>query len=181
MGKSKPDVRPLSFFGMALTGVLICVCTGAIQNTFNYWISPLFFYQILSTAGYDTVWEASIAQGIYEGLLFGVLFSILFTTGTGIITQMSCSYGFALRHMAVILIGSLFCSVFGGLTAIGLATFCSEAYLSIFRDDPAQISRLQACAWVRGSIWGIELGGFVMVILGLVVLRTNWKRHQQAR
>ena len=35
-----------------------------------------------------------------------------------------------------------------------------------------------AYAWVGGSIWGVQLGGLVSVVLGLVVLRANWRRSQ---
>ena len=76
----------------------------------------------------EDVWHASIAQGIFEGLCFGVFFSLVFTTGVGVITQGTCRYGFALRHLIGIAAGALACWVIGGVAAMGLATLSPEFY-----------------------------------------------------
>src|SRR5262249_17143470 len=168
--------RPLALFAIAVTGVLASACLGAITNAVNGWVSPRYFVTILRWEGVEDVWRASIAQGIFEGLCFGVFFSLLFTAMTGVITRASCSYGFALRHLLGIVAGALVCWAIGGLAGMGLATLSPEFYRRTFIGVPEEVGERLAYAWVGGSIWGLELGGLVCVVLGLVVLRANWRR-----
>ena len=113
--------RPLALAGIAVCGVLASGFLGGTTNAVNGWVSPTYFVTILGWRGVADVWRASIAQGIFEGLLFGVFFSLVFTVGTGIITEASCSFGFAFKHLLGILGGTYICWAFGGLTAMGLA------------------------------------------------------------
>src|SRR5690349_6200143 len=107
-------VRPLTLFGVAITGVFASACLGAVTNAVNGLVSPGYFVTILGWRDVEDVWRASIAQGIFEGLLFGVFFSLVFTAGVGIITRGSCSYGFATRHLLGIVVGALVGWVIGG-------------------------------------------------------------------
>lgn len=169
-------VRPLALLGVAATRVFSSAALGAATNAVNGLVSPLYFVTILGWQGVENVWRACVAQGIFEGLVFGVLLSLVFTTGVGILTRAGCSYGFAARHLLGIMAGALVCWVLGGLAAMGLATLSPEFYRRAFIGVPTETGPMLAYAWVGGSIWGLELGGLVSVVLGLVVLRGNWRR-----
>jgi hypothetical protein len=171
--------RPLTLFGIAVTGVFASACLGAITNAVNGWVSPLYFVTILGWHGVEDVWRASIAQGIFEGLLFGVFFSLVFTAGAGVITRASCSYGFAVRHLLGIVAGAFVCWLIGGVAAMGLASLSTEFYRRTFIGVPEEFGPMLAYAWVGGSIWGVEIGGLMSVVLGLVVVRGNWQRSRR--
>lgn len=179
---SKVDaaVRPLTLFGVAVSGVFASAALGAVTNAVNGWVSPLYFVTILRWHGVEDVWRASIAQGIFEGLCFGVFFALVFTAGVGVITRASCSYGFAVRHLLGIVAGALVCWAIGGVAAMGLASLSPEFYRRAFIGVPEETGPMLAYAWVGGSIWGVQLGGLVSVVLGLVVLRANWQRSRHA-
>ena len=162
-----------------MPGVFAGAALGAVTNAVNGWVSPLYFVTILRWRGVEDVWRASIAQGVFEGLLFGTFFSLVFTAGVGIITRASCSYGFAVRHLLGIVAGALLCWLLGGLAAMGLATLSPEFYRRTFMGVPEEFGPMLAYAWVSGSIWGVQLGGLLSVVLGLVVLRGNWRRSQE--
>jgi hypothetical protein len=167
-------VRPLTLFGIAVTGVFASAALGAVTNAVNGLVSPQYFVTILGWRGVEDVWRASIAQGIFEGLCFGVFFSLVFTAGVGIITRASCRYGFAVRHLLGIVAGAFVCWLIGGVAAMGLASLSPEFYRRAFIGVPDEFGPMLAYAWVGGSIWGVQLGGLVSVVLGLVVLRGNW-------
>lgn len=182
MIESTPDsstpVRPLTLFGLAVTGVFASAGLGAGTNAVNGWISPHYFITIMRWQDVEDVWRASIAQGTFEGLCFGVFFSLVFTGGVGIITRASCNYGFAVRHLLGIVAGALVCWFLGGFAAMGLASLSPEFYRRAFRGVPVEFGPMLAYAWVGGSIWGVQLGGLVSLVLGLVILRANWQRSQ---
>ena len=65
------------------------------------------------------------------------------------------------------------------LAGVGLASLSPEFYRRAFLGVPAEPGPMLRYAWVGGSIWGAELGGLASVILGLVILRSNWVRRVQ--
>jgi hypothetical protein len=171
------EPRPLVVAAIAISGILASGFLGGSTNAVNGAVSPTYFVTILRWHGVEDVWRASVAQGVFEGLLFGIFFSLLFTVSTGIITEASCSFGFALKHLLGILGGASICWALGGLAAMGLATLSPEFYRRAFIGVPKEFGPMLGYAWVGGSIWGAEFGGFASLVVGLVVLRANW-RHQ---
>jgi hypothetical protein len=169
--------QPIALAGTALSGVLASGFLGGTTNAVNGAVSPTYFVTILGWKGIEDVWRASIAQGIFERLLFGVFFSLVFTVATGTITRVSCSFGFAFRHLLGIMGGAYICWALGGLLAMSLATLSPEFYRQAFIGVPGAFGAMLRYAWVDGSIWGAELGGLVSVVVGLVVLRANWRRQ----
>ncbi|MBX3400626.1 MAG: hypothetical protein KF873_17965 [Gemmataceae bacterium] len=171
------SVRPLTLFATVITGILLSGALGGVTNAVNGWVSPEYFVSVMQWYWIENVWRASVAQGIFEGLLFGVLFSLIFTTCIGIITRASCRYRFAVRHILIILAGALVGWILGGLAATGLASLSPDFYRKTFSGVPEETGPMLCFAWVGGSIWGIELGGLVSVVLGLVIFRSNWLRQ----
>ena len=170
------DVRPLVLAGIAVCGVLAGGLLGGTTNAINGWVSPTYFITVLRWQGIEDVWRASVAQGIFEGFLFGVFFSLVFTVTTGNITGGACSFGFAFKHLLGVLGGAYTCWVLGGLAAIGLASLSPGFFRQTFFRVPQEFGAMLRYAWVGGSIWGAEVGGLVSVIVGLVILRANWRR-----
>ncbi len=84
--------RPMALVLIALTGVAAGAALGAITNSINGLVSPLYYRNILGWYEVNDIWRASIAQGIFEGLLFGLLFSSVFTVVIGIVSKAQCSY-----------------------------------------------------------------------------------------
>ncbi len=171
-----PRSGPLDLGALAVTGVLAGGLLGATTNAVNGRVSPLYFVTVLGWHDVANVWRASVAQGACEGLLFGVLFSLAFTTATGLITGAACPYGYAVRYLLGILAGAYVCWALGGLAGLGLASLSPDFYRRTFLGVPEGRGAMLRYAWVGGSIWGAELGGLVSVILGVVVLRANWRR-----
>jgi hypothetical protein len=62
---------------------------------------------------------------------------------------------------------------------MGLATLSPEFYRHAFIGVPTDHGAMIRYAWVGGSIWGAEFGGFVSLVVGLVVLRANWRHQNQ--
>ena len=168
--------RPIALAATAVCGVLAGGILGGSTNAVNGAVSPTYFVTILGWRGVEDVWRASIAQGLFEGLLLGIFFSLVFTVATGIITAASCSFAFAFKHLLGILGGAYICWALGGLAAIGLASLSPEFYRRAFFGVPQEFGPMLRYAWVGGSIWGAEFGGFVSVVVGLVVLWANWRR-----
>jgi hypothetical protein len=176
----QPAARPLDLAAIAVTGVAFSGFLGATTNAVNGLVSPLYFVTVLHWKGVADVWRASIAQGFFEGLLFGLLFSLVFTTACGLITGAACPFRVAAKHLLGILGGSYACWALGGLAGVALACLSPEFYRHAFHGVPAEPGSMIRYAWVGGSIWGAEFGGVIAVILGLVILQSNW-RHRLAQ
>jgi hypothetical protein len=170
--------RPAALIAVTICGVLAGGLVGGSTNAVNGAVSPNYFVTVLGWRGVENVWRASIAQGVFEGLLVGIVFSIIFAVGVGTITGACCSFGFALKHLARIVAGGYLFWTLGGLAAMGLATLSPEFYRATFFGVPQEFEPMLRYAWVGGSIWGVEFGGFLSLVVGLVLLRNDW--HYQA-
>jgi len=169
--------RPFALVGLAVTGVLAGAALGALTNSINGWVSPLYFRNILHWHDVDDVWRASIAQGIFEGLLFGFFLAIVFTIVVGCVSKARCSYGFGAVSLMFVAVAALACWAVGGLLGMGLATLSPEFYRHAFYRVPADFTEMLRYAWVGGSIWGIEFGGFALTILGAFLFYARWQRR----
>jgi hypothetical protein len=169
--------RPTALAGIALTGILAGAFIGGTTNAVNGFVSPTYFINILRWHDVENVWRASIAQGILEGLLFGLFFSLIFTIAAAYFTGAACTYHFAVKHLLGVVAGAYACWTIGGLLALGLATLSPEFYRRAFIGVPEEQGAMLAYAWVGGSIWGVQFGGFLCLILGIIYLRASWQRE----
>jgi hypothetical protein len=167
--------RPGALIGLAFAGVLLGAALGALTNSINGAVSPLYFQTILRWHDVSNVWRASIAQGILEGLLFGLVLSIIFTTVVGVVTKGRCPFRLSAIYLLSVGAAALVCWTLGGSIAMGLAALSPEFYRHTFRGVPEGMNEMLRYAWVGGSIWGIQFGGLASVIVGSVLFRAKWR------
>ena len=176
-----PDIRrplrPTALAGTALTGIAAGAFIGATTNAINGLVSPTYFITILHWQNVENIWRAAIAQGIFEGVLFGLSFSLIFTIAAAYFTGAACTYRFAVKHLLGIVAGSYATWTVVGLIAMGLAALSPDFYRAAFIGVPNDFSGMLAYAWVGGAIWGVQFGGFLCLILGVIVMRANWQRQ----
>lgn len=177
MERNHPSSHPFDLFGLAMTGVVAGVLTGALTNLINGRVSPLYFVNIMGWSNDDFVWNMAIAQGIFEGVFFGIFLSLIFTTVVGIVSRASCPYRLGLRYLLAILLIALGGWVLGGLFAMGMAALSPEFYRNAFYKVPLDSSEMLKYAWVGGSIIGLQLFALLAVILVTVIFRANWRRE----
>lgn len=170
-------IRPLALLGIAITSILAGAVVGASTNAINGAVSPTYFVRIMEWQDVSDVWRASLAEGILEGLIFGIVFALIFTTTIGIVTKATCTYLTALRYLLVILLAVYGCWAIGGLIGMGLATLSPEFYRRAFIGVPEDFGQMLRYAWVGGSIWGVEFGGLLALVIGLVIFRARWRRR----
>jgi hypothetical protein len=175
--RSASRPHPLAPALAAFTGVLASGLLGAATYAVNALVSPTYFVTVLGLEDPNTVWQASAAQGMVEGLMLGVLLSLLFTTVMIAITGASSPYRFALKHILHVMAGTLGFWLLGGLTATGLTAMIPDFYDHPFFRLPEELGPMLRYAWVGGSIWGLELGGLISLLLGLVNLHADWYRR----
>lgn len=171
--------HPGALIGIAFSGVLLGAILGALANSINGWVSPLYFRNIMQWHDVEDIWRASIAQGILEGIMFGLAFAVIFTTVVGIVSKARSPYGLAAIHMVLIAVAALVCWALGGLAGMGLATLSPEFYRHAFLGVPDEFGPMLRYAWVGGSIWGIVFGGLASVIVGSVLFRAKWRHIQE--
>jgi len=172
-----PDrLRPLALFGLVLTGPLLGAFLGALTNSLNGAISPVYFRAVMSWSAVTNVWRAALAQGIYEGLLFGLGLAIVYAVVVGIVARGCSPYWLAAAHLASAAGFALVASLAGGLAGLGLAAVSPEFWQSTFRGTPREIGPLLRYAWVGGAIWGLQLGGLAGLVVASVTFAARWKR-----
>ena len=176
MSEPQRPVKPFDLAGIAVLGVVAGALLGAVTNAINVSVGAVYFKAVM---GWDTpeVVFMALVQGIFEGVLFGIVFSLIFTVVSGIVTGATATIEFLGRHLAGVCAGAVGCWIIGGLVAMGLASLSPAWYRQAFRNVPEASGELLQYAWVGGSIWGLQIGGFVSLVLGLVILRANWVRR----
>jgi len=177
-GKEHTDQhRPFALVGLAVTGIVAGAALGALTNSINGWVSPLYFRNVLRWQDVEDVWWASIAQGIFEGLLFGILLSLAFVIVAGIVSKARCGYRFGAAVLLAVVAAAFVCWMIGGLLGMGLAALSPEFFRHAFKGVPQDFAELLRYAWVGGSITGIQFGGVAAMILGSFVFYARWQRR----
>ena len=175
--ESQNPARPIHLFGSVIVGALAGAVIGAITNSINGAISPLYFVNVLGWQNVDNVLHVSIIQGIVEGLIFGAILSLIFTSVVRFVSKNSCPHSVGVRYLLGIMGAALCCWVLGGLIAMSLATVNADFYRKVIIGVPRDTNEMLRYAWVGGSIVGIQVGGFVCVILASLLFRARWLRQ----
>lgn len=170
-GGKEPKVYVL--LGLVATGVLLSMTLGALTNAINAVVSPTYFYLVFNQqVDANQLWKASILEGIQEGGCLGLLVSCVFTAGANAFWRSEVSYTPLVRYLLGIFAGAFLAWILGGLIALSFAALRPVLYAGIF-GTPGGFNALVRYAWVGGSIWGLEGGSLVAMIIALWKLRTR--------
>lgn len=153
---------------------------GAVTNSINGRVSPLYFQNIMRWRDVADVPGAAIGQGVFEGLICGLVFGTIFVTAVSLISKLRLSIRSSLSFLGLV-IGSAFLAwCVGGLLAIFLAWLSPEFYRRAFIGVPKDFSSMLRYAWVGGSIWGVQFGGFGLLIIWIAVFRSKWTASNES-
>ncbi|MBV5328841.1 MAG: hypothetical protein JZU65_14625 [Chlorobium sp.] len=151
---------------------------GAITNGINGRVSPLYFQNIMRWHDVSNIPRAAIAQGIFEGLICGLIFGTIFVLAVSIISKLRLGIAHSLSYLGF-LFGSAFLAwCLGGLLAIILAWISPDFYTRAFIGVPEDFTGMLRYAWVGGSIWGVQFGGFALLIIWIAVFGIKWKANK---
>jgi hypothetical protein len=154
---------------------------GALTNLINGRISPLYFQNIMRWRDVPDISRAAIAQGLFEGLICGLIFGTIFVVALSIISELRLGIAHALAYLGL-LIGSAFLAwCLGGILAILLAWISPDFYRHTFRGVPEDFPSRLRYAWVGGSIWGVQFGGFALLIIWIAVFGVKWKANKSVK
>lgn len=177
-GSENRAPSPSTMALIAASAVLGGACVGGTTNAINGAISPLYFRTIMRWEHTESIWRASVAQGVFEGLLYGCVFAVVYTSVVSLTTGGTCPFRVAFRQILGILIYIYGIWALGGMLAIGLAILSPEFYRETFYGVPDSHSEMLRYAWVGGSIWGALFGGAVTLIFGCIHFRMTWQNSK---
>ena len=169
-------LRPMALVGIAVVAVFSGAVLGVLTNAVNGAVSPTYFINVMGWQSVTNVWFTSIMQGAFEGTAVGLFFSVILTTSIGIISRATCSFALGLRWLGFIVAGIFALWIVGGFSGMALASLNPNSFRTTFVGVPGDRAQMLRYAWVGGSIWGAEFGGFAAIIVGLILFRIKWRK-----
>lgn len=166
--------------GIALCSLFLGASLGVLAAWFNAWLSPEYFQE---TMGWnpEEARPASLIQGGLGGLAYGFAFAGFFAVVCGWATQFRCTFSFAFRQLAKIVLFVLFGWAFGGLAA-GLLYQPPEspAALSAISFLPSALSSADWHGrWVAGAILGQKAGFLLGAAFCPLIVWRAWKGRKE--
>ena len=168
--------KPLHYFYLFLTGIILSILAGLLTNMINGLISPLYFKSIMGWQNITGIYRAIIAQGIFEGIIFGIFLSLFYTISVIIISKWKCTYRLGIKYLIFLFIITIACWIIGGLLGLGLAELSPDFFKNTFRLAPDNFNDMLGYAWIGGSIWGIQFGGICTIIIGSLLFKIRWNK-----
>src|SRR5208282_113956 len=174
-------VRIATPFVTLIVSILGGGVLGALTNFINGRVSPWYLEKIMRWNGVSDIPRAAIAEGIFEGLISCLILGTLFVVALSIISKLRLGIAHALSYLGF-WIGSAFLAwCLGGILAILLAWVSPDFYRHAFIGVPQEFSSMLRYAWVGGSIWGVQFGGFALLVLWIVVFGLRWKANKSVQ
>jgi hypothetical protein len=174
-------IRIATPFATLIVSILGGGVLGAVTNFINGRVSPLYFQNILRWNDISDIPRAAIAQGVFEGLICGLIFGTVFVLAVSIISKLRLGIAHSLSYLGF-LFGSAFLAwCLGGLLAMLLAWISPDFYKQAFIGVPKDFSSMLGYAWVGGSIWGVQFGGFALLIIWIAVFGLKWRANKSVQ
>jgi hypothetical protein len=185
-----PDLRhppwPL-VLSFALCGALAGTLLGGASNAINAPLQPEAYqvpaeYRAVNGGPLIVIQRPDVtdefSRGAVVGVIFGLFFGVVLASGVGCLTGCCCSFGFAVRHFLMAVVGVVVWWIIGGLAALGFLVLDPTTCRNTFGPQtPLYDARaLMGHAWAGGSTWGATVGSVLSVIVVL-----DFLRHRRGR
>lgn len=139
------------------------IALGIFTNFVNAKIGPEYFVALFGWQG-DIV-AMSTAQAVLEGSLFGLVLGALVAIVYALRMGTGATVAGAVKLVTTLLAGAWAAWIVGGGIGLLMSVLSAEWFQTRFAVSSERVTRV---AWVGGSITGLELGGTVITVLGLV-------------
>ena len=177
--KTEP-IQILTPFVTFITAIFGGGVLGAITNSINGQVSSLYFQNIMRWDHVENIPRAAIAQGVFEGLVCGLIFGTIFVASISRISKLRASISYSLSFLGLFFATAIVAWVIGGCLAMLLALLSPDFYKQAFIGVPDDFPSMLRYAWVGGSIWGVQFGGFALLIIWIAVFWSKWKQKEQS-
>ena len=174
--KTEP-IRISTPFATFIVAIVGGGALGAVTNFINGWVSPLYFQNIMRWEHVENIPRAAIAQGIFEGLICGLVFGTIFVVATSLISKLRAPISYSLSYLGLFFASALIAWLVGGCLAMLLAFLSPDFYKHAFIGVPDDAPSMIRYAWVGGSIWGVQFGGFALLIIWIAVFWSKWRQE----
>lgn len=172
---SEAPVRPLSLAATFAMGLLAGPILGAITNSISGRVCPEYFQAVMRWEHIPNIARAAVSQGIFEGVISGFFLSLLLTLTIGIVAQGRCHWSTSAKYVLGVVASALVLWLIVGLAAVLLASIDPDWYRSRFFRVPETFDGTLRYAFVGGSIWGLQFGGFASVVIACLLFRAHWR------
>ena len=159
-----------------LSCIILPGIIGGLTNLINSIVSPDYFIKIMHWESIKNIIQTAIAQGIYQGIIQGMFFSLVFSCVYIISNKAELTIVSSIKWILFMWLITIALWVLGGIIAILLSVLSPEFYKKTFIGVPDEFGAMIRYAWVGGSIWGVSFGGILVMIIGTLMFRNNYKQ-----
>jgi hypothetical protein len=157
----------LQIVALLMVGPLLSSAFGAVTNCVNGAVSPEFFTDVMGYAGDQ--WRLSVRNGIIKGALFGLAYGTMFVVLILAVSHRRCIWHTAMRYAVLTIFFAVLLWCVGGVFGVGYVWIAKNDAGRMFGHNLMPMDDRLRYAWVRGSIFAVEHGGFIAVTLSIVV------------
>jgi hypothetical protein len=177
-----PPRQPWRFVVVLVMCLVMAWIVGSATNAVSGTVSLRYFDDIVGWMYPRPITLSSVVrQGFLEASFFGIGFATLFITVYAASTGTRCPFSIVARSLGLAMLITLGCWILGGIAAATWASVSPIGFAQAFPMSATISPESQFVRWaaVGGSIWGVEAGGIIGLLVASIWLHFRWRRELQ--